>query len=183
MVELIPLMFALVTVFYIVATLAYLAFVIKPNDIVGRIGHWFVAAGFVIHLAVVLIRYFAGGYTPITNLHESFSFFALATAGAFIIFERSYRLTILGSFVMPIALVLLMASRTFPMDIGALNPALKSGWLVIHTVVAFLGYATFAIAFGAGIMYLLQEHFLKQKRFGSLYQRLPSLDTLDDINY
>jgi cytochrome c-type biogenesis protein CcsB len=32
-------------------------------------------------------------------------------------------------------------------------------------------------------MYLIQERFLKKKRLGSLYQKLPSLDVLDEINY
>ncbi|MFH1124666.1 MAG: cytochrome c biogenesis protein CcsA, partial [Pseudomonadota bacterium] len=32
------------------------------------------------------------------------------------------------------------------------------------------------------IMYLLQENQIKKKKFGSLYSRLPSLETLDSIN-
>jgi len=32
-------------------------------------------------------------------------------------------------------------------------------------------------------MYLLQDRMLKSKRFSPLYYRLPSLDTLDNINY
>ena len=32
-------------------------------------------------------------------------------------------------------------------------------------------------------MYLLQEHYLKRKILGAMFHRLPSLDTLDDINY
>ena len=32
-------------------------------------------------------------------------------------------------------------------------------------------------------MYLIQEHFLKRRRLGPLYQKLPSLDILDEINY
>jgi cytochrome c-type biogenesis protein CcsB len=53
----------------------------------------------------------------------------------------------------------------------------------VHVTLAFLGYAVFAIAFIAGIMYLLQERRVKRKKFSPLYFRLPSLDTLDSINY
>jgi cytochrome c-type biogenesis protein CcsB len=49
--------------------------------------------------------------------------------------------------------------------------------------VAFLGYASFAVAFGAAVIYLMQERFLKKRKISGLFQRLPSLDTLDDINY
>ena len=48
---------------------------------------------------------------------------------------------------------------------------------------AFVSYATFSIAFVAAVIYLIQRHFLKKKKLGALFQKLPSLDTLDDINY
>ena len=41
----------------------------------------------------------------------------------------------------------------------------------------------FAVAFMSAIMYLIQERQIKNKRFGSLYSRLPSLETLDTINH
>ncbi len=71
----------------------------------------------------------------------------------------------------------------FPTHIGELNPALKSRWLAVHTIFAFGGYAAFTVSFGAAIMYLIQQHFLKKKRLGAMYQKLPALDVLDDINY
>jgi cytochrome c-type biogenesis protein CcsB len=168
---------------YLVATIAYLTYLVKPQTGLARAARWIVSAGFLLHCIFTLIRYFISGRTPITNLHESLSFFSLAIIGVFIIFERKYKTAILGSFVTPVALVLMLVSTLFPMGITPLNPALKSKWLALHTLVAFLGYATFTIAFGAGIMYLIQERFLKQKKLGPLYQKLPSLDKLDDINY
>jgi cytochrome c-type biogenesis protein CcsB len=32
-------------------------------------------------------------------------------------------------------------------------------------------------------MYLVQEHYVKSKRLSGLFERLPSLQTLDDMNY
>jgi cytochrome c-type biogenesis protein CcsB len=48
---------------------------------------------------------------------------------------------------------------------------------------AFLANASFALAFAIGIMYLVQEHYVKSKHLGDLFQRLPSLQSLDWINY
>jgi ABC-type transport system involved in cytochrome c biogenesis permease subunit len=45
------------------------------------------------------------------------------------------------------------------------------------------GAATVAVTFVAAIMYLIQESQIKKKRLGSLYSRLPSLETLDSINH
>jgi cytochrome c-type biogenesis protein CcsB len=177
------LLYVSVLVLYGAATLLYLAFLLKSADGVGRIARWLLAAGFAVHGLFTFFRYLASGYTPITNLHESLSFFSLTIVGAFLLLQLRYRVAILGSFVTPVALCSMLASAVFPSAITTLNPTLRSGWLGIHTTVAFAAYAAFAVAFSAGIMYLIQERFLKKKKLGVLYHRLPSLDTLDDINY
>jgi len=168
---------------YFIATVAYLAFLLKPNPLLGRAAHWLISTGFLIHCGFTVSRYIEAGHTPITNLHESLSFFSLAIVGVFIAFERKYHVFILGSFVTPLALLLMIASSLYPAAIPLLPPALMSNWLLVHSTLAFVSYATFAVAFGAAIMYLIQEHFLKRKRLGPLYQKLPSLDVLDEINY
>lgn len=168
---------------YFVATVIYLIYLVKPENLLGRTAHWTISAGFIAHLAFTANRFIEVGHTPITNLHESLSFFSLAVIGIFIIFERKYKMFVLGSFITPLALILLAVSTTFPSAITPLNPALKSKWLAVHTIVAFLGYGAFAVSFGASIMYLIQSHFLKSKKLGAMFQRLPSLDTLDDISY
>src|SRR5512137_2858615 len=168
---------------YLLATASYLAYLAKPSEGLGKTAHRLIIAGFVIHCMFTLDRYLEAGHTPITNLHESLSFFSLAIVGIFIAFERKYKVSILGSFVTPLALIILLVSALFPSAIAPLNPALKSKWLAVHTTMAFFGYATFSVAFGAAIMYLIQEHFLKSKQLGALYQKLPSLDVLDEINY
>jgi cytochrome c-type biogenesis protein CcsB len=176
-------LFKIILGLYCAASLSYLIYLVKPARYAGKVSHWLAATGFVLHCVFTVLRYREAGYTPITNLHESLSFFSLAIVGLFIAFERRYRCAILGSFVVPVALLILIASCTFPSAIAPLNPALKSRWLAVHTTLAFFGYAAFTIAFSAGIMYLIQEYFLKNKKLGALYRKLPSLDTLDDINY
>jgi cytochrome c-type biogenesis protein CcsB len=168
---------------YFLATVTYLAYLVKPRDLLGRVSRWLISIGFLVHCAFTVDRFLEAGHTPITNLHEALSFFSLALVGAFIAFERRYKVFILGSFVTPLAFILMIVSSLFPTAITPLNPSLMSRWLAVHTVLAFLGYAAFALAFGAGIMYLIQEHFLKSRKLGAMYQKLPSLEILDEINY
>ena len=177
------LLFAITLALYLAATVAYLAYLVKPREALGRVARRILTAGFAAHCVYTIDRYIEAGHTPITNLHESLSFFGLAIVGVYLACERKYRTVILGSFVTPLALLILSASTSFPAAIVPLNPALKSRWLAVHTVMAFLSYAAFAVAFGAAIMYLIQERFLKQKKLGAMYQKLPSLDILDEINY
>jgi cytochrome c-type biogenesis protein CcsB len=177
------LLFNCTLVIYAVATVIYLAYLVKPKQSLGLAGFWLTVAGFLVHLGFTLDRFVEAGHTPITNLHESLSFFSMATVGIFILFERRYKASILGSFVMPLALLILAISATFSAVIPPLNPALKSKWLAVHTIMAFLGYAAFAISFGVSVMYLIQSHFLKKRRLGPMFQKLPPLDMLDDISY
>jgi cytochrome c-type biogenesis protein CcsB len=59
---------------------------------------------------------------------------------------------------------------------------LRSLWLPVHASIAIMSYGFLALAFCGGIMYLLQERELKNKRFGLFYTRLPSLEALDNLN-
>jgi len=177
------LLFNITLSLYFIATVTYLVYLFRPTPSLGQTSRFLVYGGLLVHISFTVHRYIAAGHTPITNLHESLSFFSLAVVAVFLVFERTYKITILGSFIIPIALILMLASTGFSSAIVPLNPSLKSKWLAVHTILAFLGYAIFAIAFGAAIMYLIQERFLKKKKLGAMYQKLPSLDVLDEINY
>jgi len=120
---------------------------------------------------------------PTASLHEASSFFSWCIVLLFFFLEYRYRIGLLGSFIMPVVFVLMLASSMLPRKIENLSPLLQSSWLFIHTAFAFVGYAAFAVAFGVGIMYLVQEHYVKSKHLGGLFKRLPSLQILDEMNY
>jgi cytochrome c-type biogenesis protein CcsB len=139
--------------------------------------------GFIVHSVSILYRYVAAGHLPITSMHEASSFFAWCIVLVFLMLQYRYRIGIMSSFIMPVVFVLMLSSSVLPREIKPLSPVLQSYWLGIHTSLAFLGNAAFAVAFGVGIMYLLQEHYVKTKRLGGLFERLPSLQILDEMNY
>jgi len=177
------LLFKLTLLGYSVATVLYLVDVAKRKEKVGYIALQVLRIAFGVHLVTLVVRFAEIGYTPVTNLHESLSFFAWTVVGVYLVFDLRYRNTVIGAFLVPLALALMIFGSAVPKGGGGLNPVLQSWWLQIHVVLAFLGYAVFAMAFGAGVMYLLQERMLKSKKFSALYYRLPSLGTLDSINY
>ena len=140
-------------------------------------------AGFLVHSISIIYRYVAAGHLPITSMHEASSFFAWCIVLLFFFLEYRYKIGIMGSFILPVVFILMLSSSVLPREIRPLSPALQSYWLGIHAFLAFLGNAAFAVAFGTGIMYLLQEHNLKSKQLSGLFQRLPSIQVLDEINY
>jgi len=177
------LLFKITLLLYFVSTVLYLIDVIARRGKTGRAARWILVGGFAVHCVTLVSGYLEAGYTPVTNLYESLSFFAWAIVGIFLLFDIRYRMTVLGAFSCPLALVLMIVSSAAPKTVQELNPVLDSWWFPIHVILAFSGNAVFAVAFAAGIMYLLQERMLKSKKFSALYYRLPSLETLDSINY
>src|SRR5512138_3567909 len=95
---------------YLGATVSYLFYLYKPSEALGKTARFIIIAGFVVHIIFTVDRYIEAGHTPITNLHESLSFFSMAVVGVFLYFERRFKMLVLGSFVTPVALVLMAVS-------------------------------------------------------------------------
>lgn len=86
-----------------------------------------------------------------------------------------------GSFLLPAIALLQIVGVSLPKPGQELLlndefPASLIGW---HVGVTMLGYGFFTASFVAAALYLLQERNLRLKRWGPLYYRLPSLETLD----
>ncbi len=176
-------LFKIVLICYLVATILYLTQVVGRRENLGKIARWALLSGALVQLIGFVLAFVRVGHTPVTNLHESLSFFAWCLVALFLFFDLRYRLSVMGAFSSVLAVITMLGSGIAPNAVEPLNPALNSWWFPLHVTFAFLGNAAFALAFGAGIMYLLQDRMLKSKRFSTLYYRLPSLDTLDNINY
>ena len=177
------LLFELSLTFYFAASIVGIVELLKGTKTTSNLILVFAVGGFALHTATIIARYAVAGHLPITSLHEASSFFAWCIVLIFFFLEYRYRVDLLGPFTMPVVFVLMLSSSILPREIKPLSPVLQSYWLGIHTFLAFLGDAAFATAFGVGIMYLIQEHHLKTKRLGGLFQRLPNLQILDEINY
>ena len=170
-------------ILYFAAMLFGFVELLKKSRIAVGLMFFAAGVGFALHTVSIFYRYFAAGHLPITNPHEATSFFAWCIILIFFFLEHRYKVGLLGSFIMPIAFALMVSSALLPKDVRPLSPILQSNWLGVHTFFAFLANASFALAAGVGVMYLVQEHYVKTKHLGDLFQRLPSLQSLDEINY
>ncbi len=168
---------------YLIGTLAYLAYIFFFKSSLSKTAVITVSIGFASHTLAILTRYVEAGYTPVTNLYESLSFFAWMIVGILLIANLKYKVKVLGSFLTPIALILMFFAFALPKEIFPLAPVLKSYWHPFHVVFAFLGNAIFALTFCCGVMYLIQEHQLKSKKMGPITKRLPPLSLLEDLSY
>ncbi len=77
----------------------------------------------------------------------------------------------------------MIVASLLPRESVQVNDLFKSYWLVIHILTIFIGEASFALACGLGILYLIQEHAIKTKTHGFFFKRLPSLERIDTSGY
>ncbi|MCK4502621.1 MAG: c-type cytochrome biogenesis protein CcsB [Desulfuromonadales bacterium] len=177
------LLFNITTLIYLAASGFYLVAMVKKQPAAGRIGRLILFAGVIMHTAGFGVRHSTVGGTPVTSLHESLAFFAWCLVLLFLLLDLRFSFSAMGAFTAPLAFALMICSALIPDVVVQLNPVLQSWLFPVHITFAFLGNAAFALSFGAGVMYLIQNRMLKSKRFTGIYQLLPSLDTLDKVNY
>ena len=170
-------------VLILLATAAFIVYLVRQNKSVYHWAYRLLLAGFAFLTLFVGYEYYALGVAPVLTLKSSLSFFAWTVLLVYVLFHLKFRLMVLGSFVAPVAACLLILSSTLPAGDVMVKPVFRSLWLPVHIGTAFVGNGFFAVTFVAGIMYLIQESQIKKKRLGSLYSRLPSLETLDSINH
>lgn len=168
---------------YVFVTAAYLVYFVNQNKRVRTLARYGMVIAALGHLLYTMIRYLKAGHTPITSIHETISFSALAVTWGYLSFRWRYKVKNFGVFVSPVITILTLVAALAPQDTTLeLAPALQSIWLPIHAGISLLAYGFLALAFCGGIMYLLQEREIKSKRFGLFYSRLPSLEALDSLN-
>ena len=177
------LFFELALTFYFIATISGIVEIFRGKKNTSKVSLYLSIIGFVFHTVNIILRYIESGHIPVASMHEAASFFSWSILILFFIHEFRYKLGLLSSFIMPIVFLIMFSSSIFPREIKALSPALQSYWFGIHVILAFLGDAAFAMACGIGIMYLIQERNVKSKHLSILFQKLPSLQTLDELNY
>lgn len=87
----------------------------------------------------------------------------------------------LGLVLVPIDVLLLGIALALGLRPAGEALAFRGAWFVLHVSLAFVGYAGLAVAFAAGLMYLLQLRELKGKRFGRMFRFFPSLEATDRL--
>ena len=166
---------------YILGLLHSLLGFFQKRQIFVNIALAMVTCGFVCHTLFLLLLGIERGHFPITNLSESLCVFAWCISLLFIVANFRYKINALGAFILPLVSVLTIFSQIIWEENHSIPPLLKSGWIYFHAGIAFVAYAAFFLTFISGILYLIQEAELKQKRFRFLYFRLPSLQVCDEL--
>ena len=174
---------SIVTFIYGLAAFLYVFEWVFGKKTAGRAATVVALIGLIGNTAGIILRWIESyrmgiGHAPLSNLYESLVFFAWCMIMLHLFFEWRYKKRIIGVIGTIVAVGALAYASLKPNEIQPLIPALKSNWLIAHVFTCFIGYASFAIAFGISLLYLL-------RRVGgpAVLERLPSDSLMDELTH
>ena len=175
--------FSIVTFVYGLAAFLYVFELVFKKPTAGRVATVTAVLGFTGNTTGIVLRWVESyrlgiGHAPLSNLYESLVFFAWCIILLHLFAEWKYKNRVIGVIGSLLAVSTLAYASLKPSQIQPLIPALKSNWLIAHVFTCFIGYASFAIALGISVLYLV-------RRFGGpqLLDRLPSDRLMDELTH
>ena len=99
------------------------------------------------------------GHAPLSNFYESLIFYAWCIALILLLMKKGLRVPLITMLATLAALFFMgYASLSPSVDrhISPLIPALQSNWLHVHVFTCFIAYASFAVSFLCGLLYMLK---------------------------
>jgi len=174
----------IITIFsYAISTGGYGAYLFLKNNTFYKAGFYLLFAGFLCHTAAVVSAYITSGHIPVHNLRGTLLVAGWIVSGVFLTFQFRYQFKILGIFAAPLATLLIFVASMLPSIPLQAKNIFNSFWLVLHIITIFIGDASFALACGVGIFYIVQDRAIKIKKQGFFFSRLPSLELIDNTGY
>ena len=176
-------LFKLALAFCTFCTFGYLLSLLIKRVMLARVSTWVltIAFGF---LTLNLLAAFINSAGPVNLGSRAFFLFcAWAVSGLYLVFQFKTKTRLLGAFISPFILLLMIAAAGQETGKSLLPENLQSWLTTLHLFFAIIGEALFVLASCAGGMLLIQNGLLKHKKLGKMSRLLPSLSDLDRINH
>lgn len=166
---------------YLVASALYLTTTVRNTQTLQSPALWTLVVGMGAHATSLLVAVATTGAGSLVTIERGISLLALFLGGGFLALRSIWKLNSLGLVAAPL-MMLLQAIYLVTIPGVEVDPGLRSTLLTAHIALALFGTASFILAAVTGGFYLIQDRNLRQKKFGPLFTRLPSVDVLDKAN-
>jgi len=176
-------LYIITIIFYILSTIGYFAYLFLQKNQLYQTGYYLLLAGFVFHTVSIGYTSMALNHIPVHNMHGTLLIAGWSIAAVFLLLKYSFNLKILGIYAAPVTTLIMIIAFMLPNTPIQTNDLFKNVWLVIHIITIFIGEAALAMACGIGLLYLSQEHSIKNKTRGFFFKRLPSLERIDNTGH
>jgi cytochrome c-type biogenesis protein CcsB len=145
-------------IFYAGAGTLYLGFGITGTPAYIRFASLATWAGLIANTGAVAHRWYEAGHPPFASIYEMLLMFVWTLAALTLIAEKKFKVKIIGTVTMPVAIVGVVLMQLLRTDVHPLVPALQSTWLHVHVTLAMLAYAACALSFALAMMFLIKDN-------------------------
>ena len=166
---------------YALGALAYLALLVQGWKGLAWTARGLTIGGWVLHSIGLVLLLSAQHWAP-SGFGQVVSLLSFLLVAVFLVVDLRARAALLGAFLSPAAVAVLVPSLWMSAPGPELASSLRQPLLPVHIAVALAGLAVFGVATAVAGVYLAVERMLKGKRFGPVFRRVPSLELLDDLN-
>jgi len=168
---------------YLLSAVGYITSLFVGRVRAAKGSMWVLALGFALHTGHIAVGWAGTAALPSANIYGSLSFIAWVVTGSYLAFQTRTKTQVLGAFVSPVVVVLMIAASAGLMDEAPIPAALYGPLVPFHIVLLLTGGALFVLACLAGVMYLVQDRLIRGKKVRGLSRLLPPLGDLDRINH
>jgi len=135
------------------------------------------------HVIYLVERAISLGHLPIVTQFEIFSLLAFSIAFTYFVLELLTDIRGTGAFILIFALIFQSQATLFIKDNYLAKSMLQNYPLGSHVITAMLGYTAISISAAYALMYLLLYKNIKTSKFSIIFNRLPNLEVLEQMNF
>jgi len=148
---------------YGVGLLYALVALTRTSDLFNRVALHAAYLGMMFHLVSLTEGVLLTGHVTMAMVHNSESAPGFPDHGVFMITYLMYQTTSPGIIVFPIVFLLTFMAATRQQPFLLMSPGMRTSWLIAHISLIFTGYAALVLSFCASLLYLIQQHSLKNE--------------------
>lgn len=175
--------FLLVLGLYFTAILAYLFRVIFFKPGLSVLAFRLTVIGFATHLVVFIPHLLRQGYPYLVSSFENLQLISLMIIFIFILLCLFYKFSLTGVVMIPLSVIFYIRSLGARPSDGKILELVQNPWAFVHLTSIFMSMAVFMVSFIVGLIYIASELRIKNKKRGGIFDRFPSLETLDTVHY
>lgn len=177
-------LYELMVIIYAISLCLYFIDYLKKKISVRRAAFWFVSFAWILQTSFIALIIFEEKRFPILTLFEGIYFYGWLLTTISIILHCIARVDLPVVFMNILGFVFVTINffhtNSTPNQVGE---TIVSEMLMIHISLSIVSYAMFTIAFVSSILYLILYRLLKNKKFSSLWSRLPNLSQTSSWMY
>ncbi len=152
-----------------------------PEEGSSKQAAWFTATAVAVHAVALGLFISEYGELPLVGLGPALSSLALIMGLLLVSTLALGEVARVGIAFLPVIVVVQGAALALGIEPSGAAPDFQGFWFAAHVTLAFAAYGGAALAFAAGLLYLIQFRTLKDKRLGPAFRFIPPLPTLGRV--